>query len=66
MLKPEVERKVLLYLKKIPCGRVTTYKSIGERFDLHPRVVGRIMSRNKYPGLFPCFKVIKSNSRDIF
>jgi methylated-DNA-[protein]-cysteine S-methyltransferase len=61
MLKPEVERKVLLYLKKIPCGRVATYKDIGKRFGLHPRVVGLIMSRNKHPELYPCFKVVKSN-----
>jgi O-6-methylguanine DNA methyltransferase len=61
MLKPEVERSVLLFLKKIPQGKVATYKSIGDRFKLHPRVVGLIMSRNKHPELYPCFKVVKSN-----
>ncbi|MCX6775509.1 MAG: MGMT family protein [Candidatus Micrarchaeota archaeon] len=61
MPKPEVERKVIIFLKKIPRGKVATYKSIGERFNLHPRVVGLIMSRNKHPELFPCFKVINSN-----
>jgi len=61
MPAPEVEREVLLFLKKIPRGRVATYKSIGNRFRLHPRVIGRIMSRNEHPQLFPCFKVIKSN-----
>ncbi len=61
MLKPEVEKKVLRFLKKIPRGRVATYKSIGDRFKLHPRVVGLIMSRNEHPELYPCFKVVKSN-----
>lgn len=61
MLNPEVERKVLLFLKKIPKGKVATYKSIGDRFKLHPRVVGLIMSRNKHPELYPCFKVVMSN-----
>ncbi len=61
MLKPEVEKKVLLFLKKIPRSRVATYKSIGKKFKLHPRVVGLIMGRNKHPELYPCFKVVKSN-----
>jgi len=61
MLKPEVEKKVLLFLKKIPNGKVATYKSIGDRFKLHPRLVGLVMSRNKHPELYPCFKVVKSN-----
>jgi O-6-methylguanine DNA methyltransferase len=61
MLKPEVERSVLLFLKKIPQGKVATYKSIGDRFKLHPRVVGLIMSRNKHPEIYPCFKVVKSS-----
>jgi methylated-DNA-[protein]-cysteine S-methyltransferase len=61
MLKPEAEKKVLLFLKKIPKGKVATNKSIGDRFKLHPRIVGLIMSRNKHPELYPCFKVVKSN-----
>lgn len=61
MPKPEVERKVLLFLKRIPRGRVATYKSIGKRFRLHPRVVGLIMGRNEHPEIYPCFKVVKSN-----
>jgi len=61
MLKPEVEKKVLLFLKKIPRGKVATYKSIGNRFRLHPRVVGLIMGRNEHPELYPCYKVVKSN-----
>jgi len=61
MLKPEVERKVLLFLKKIPCGKVVTYKTIGDKFNLHPRIIGMIMSRNKHPEIYPCFKVVKSN-----
>lgn len=61
MLTPELERKVLFFLKRIPKGKVATYKSIGDRFGLHPRVIGLIMKRNKHPELYPCFKVVKSN-----
>lgn len=61
MLNPKVERKVLLFLKRIPKGKVATYKSVGERFGLHPRLIGLIMKRNKHPELYPCFKVVKSN-----
>ena len=53
--------KALLFLKKIPAGKVATYKSIGDMFKLHPRTVGLIMSRNKHPEIYPCFKVVKSN-----
>lgn len=63
MLKPEVERKVLLFLRKIPRGRVVTYKSVGDMFKLHPRVIGLIMSRNKHPNIFQCFKVVKSDGQ---
>jgi methylated-DNA-[protein]-cysteine S-methyltransferase len=57
----EVERDILCFLKKIPRGKVTTYKAVGKKFKLHPRVVGLIMSRNKHPESYPCFKVVKSN-----
>jgi len=61
MPKPDLEREVMLFLKKIPPGKVVTYKTIGQRFDIHPRVAGLIVSRNRHPELFPCFKVIHSN-----
>jgi methylated-DNA-[protein]-cysteine S-methyltransferase len=61
MIKPKLERNILLFLKKIPRGKVSTYKALGKKFKLHPRVVGLIMSRNKHPELYPCFKVVKSN-----
>lgn len=63
MLKPEFERKVLLFLRRIPRGRVVTYKTIAERFGIHPRTVGLIMKRNKKPDVFPCFKVVRSDGK---
>ncbi|MEM3555832.1 MAG: MGMT family protein [Candidatus Micrarchaeia archaeon] len=57
----KVERRILAFLKKIPKGKVVTYKSISEKFGIHPRVVGLMMRRNPHPDKFPCFRVIKSN-----
>jgi len=59
----KIERKILLFLKKIPKGKVVTYKTISEKFGIHPRAVGLIMSRNPFPNLYPCFKVVKSNGQ---
>lgn len=46
------------YLTTIPYGKVTTYKHIGQKFGLHPRVVGMIMRANQYPDCYPCCKVV--------
>jgi len=61
MLTPKLERKVLSFLRRIPKGKVATYKSVGDRFRLHPRVIGLVMKRNEHPELYPCFKVVRSN-----
>ncbi|MFQ6020542.1 MAG: MGMT family protein [Candidatus Aenigmatarchaeota archaeon] len=56
------EKNILRILKKIPKGRVTTYKLLGKKLKLHPRVVARLLSKNKDLEI-PCYKVIYSNGR---
>lgn len=56
-----IARKVLLSLKKIPSGRVTTYGILAKKFKTSPRAVGQIMKRNDDPVNCPCYKVIKSD-----
>lgn len=51
------------YLTQIPYGKVTTYKHIGQKFWLHPRVVGMIMRTNTDPDRFPCCKVVASDGK---
>ncbi|MEM7819793.1 MAG: MGMT family protein [Candidatus Aenigmatarchaeota archaeon] len=52
---------VLCLLRKIPKGKVTTYKELAKNVNTSPRVVGQIMKNNKQLEKYPCFKVIKSD-----
>ncbi len=55
------EDNVYFLLTKIPNGKVTTYGSIAEKLGISAREVGRILSRNKHPEKFPCYKVVRSD-----
>lgn len=50
-------------LKKIPKGKVTTYKELAEAAKTHPRAVGTIMHANRFPSEYPCYKVVMSDGR---
>jgi alkylated DNA nucleotide flippase Atl1 len=62
---PKIEEstteKLIHALKLIPKGQITTYKILGEKFNIHPRHVGRILHGNDYPDTYPCYKVVKSD-----
>jgi O-6-methylguanine DNA methyltransferase len=49
------------FLRKVPSGKVTTYKELGKISKLHPRVVGLRMKQNKDPVNIPCYKVVRSD-----
>lgn len=51
----------ILLLKKIPRGKVATYKELARACGTSPRAVGRLMARNKDPRAFPCYKVVASS-----
>jgi O-6-methylguanine DNA methyltransferase len=55
------ERALWLLLKKIPQGKVTTYKILADQLQIHPRTVAKLLANNKRPDLYPCYKVINSN-----
>ena len=55
--------KVLKKLLSIPKGKVTTYKELAKVCRTHPRAIARILSSNKEPDKFPCFKVINSDEK---
>lgn len=57
-------QEILKFLQKIPKWKVATYKYIAYKFDTHPRSVASIMRTNKYPDIYPCYKVV-SVSGDI-
>lgn len=55
--------QIALLLKKIPKGKVTTYKILSAKIKVHPRVVGRLLAKNPRPIKIPCHRVVYSNGR---
>ncbi|MBW2980096.1 MGMT family protein [Candidatus Woesearchaeota archaeon] len=59
------QESVYKLLKRIPKGRVTTYKEIaralGRRGQIY-RAVGRALHDNKTPIVIPCHRVVASDS----
>ena len=53
--------RALLLLRKIPKGKVTTYKELARATKSSPRAIGSVMRYNKNPKRYPCYKVIKSD-----
>ena len=54
--------KVLSLTKKIPKGKVTTYKLIAEKLGTKAyRAVGRALKENKKPIIIPCYRVVSSD-----
>ncbi|NVP17121.1 MGMT family protein [Candidatus Gracilibacteria bacterium] len=58
-----MKQAILDYLLTIPKGKVTTYKNIGLKFSVHPRKVSQTMRYNKFPEIYPCYKVISANGK---
>jgi methylated-DNA-[protein]-cysteine S-methyltransferase len=58
------QSKVLNLVKKIPKGKITTYKEIGKARKKKGQVyraVGRALHDNKFPIIIPCHRVVSSN-----
>lgn len=53
--------KAIRLLKKIPHGKVVTYKELARVCKTSPRAIGRVMASNTDPVSFPCYKVVASN-----
>lgn len=54
--------KVWNLTKKIPKGKVTTYKIIGKKLKTKAyRAVGNALNKNPYWPKVPCHRVVKSN-----
>lgn len=51
-------------LKKIPAGKVTTYKEIAHAMGTKGyRFVGQLLNKNPHPNEFPCYKVVQSDGK---
>lgn len=54
-------RRVLELTKKVPKGRVTTYKLIANRLHCKAyRAVGNALNKNKKPVIIPCHRVVNT------
>ncbi len=53
--------KAIRLLKKIPHGKVATYKELARVCRTSPRAIGRIVASNQDPVGFPCYKVVSSS-----
>ena len=53
--------RVYALLRKVPRGKVTTYKALAKACKLSPREVGRILSKNPYAPQVPCHRVVRSD-----
>ena len=54
-------QKAIVLLKKIPKGKVATYKELAKVCKTSPRAIGRIMAGNEHPKEYPCYKVVAFN-----
>jgi len=57
-MQDNISQKILEALQKIPKSKVMTYKTLADKFGVHPRKVAMTMKYNKYPNIYPCYKVI--------
>ena len=56
------ENKVYELCKKVPKGKVTTYKEIGDKIGIKGyRAVGMALNRNPFAPKVPCHRVVGSD-----
>ena len=54
--------QVYAITRKVPCGKVTTYKVIAEVLGTHAyRAVGQALNKNPYAPEVPCHRVVASD-----
>ena len=62
--KKSFSEKVYSLLKKVPKGKVTTYKAVAEKLNTKAyRAVGQAMKRNQYAPKVPCHRVVASDGK---
>lgn len=56
--------KVYKECKKIPKGKVSTYKEIGKKLNTRAyRAIGQALKNNPYPIQVPCHRVVSSQGK---
>ena len=58
----DLKHKVYDLVRKVPKGKVTTYKAIGDKLNTKAyRAIGQILKDNPYAPEVPCHRVIQSS-----
>lgn len=56
--------KLQQLLLKVPKGKVTTYKQIGDVMGTKGyRYIGQLLNKNPEPDKYPCYKVVNSDGK---
>lgn len=58
-----ISQQILEFLQTIPKWKVASYKSIAQKFNVHPRKVAAVMKYNKNPDIYPCYKVVAASGK---
>ncbi len=56
------ERGLQTLLRKIPKGKVTTYKILAEKLGVHQRAIAAMLRKNN-PKAAPCYKVVLDSGK---
>ena len=60
-MKSAFSQKVYELTRKIPKGKITTYKIIAEKLGMKAyRAVGQALNKNPYAPIVPCHRVVNS------
>ncbi len=52
---------VLEEVRKIPYGKVVTYKELADKLKTSPRAIGQALKKNPVPIVIPCHRVVAKN-----
>lgn len=63
MVAPRIKKEVLEFTKKIPKGKVTSYKELARILRIHPRSVARALACNPHPVKIPCHRVVHADGK---
>lgn len=59
----QLQKRVFNLVRKIPLGKVASYKELAKKAGKHPRAVARALAANPSPIKIPCHRVIYADGR---
>lgn len=68
-IKPQgtiIQEKIWKAISTIPYGKTVTYKELGQKLGIHPRIIGMGCRTNPIPIIIPCHRVISTDPKKIY